>query len=178
MSDTEWVLFLNGVYGVGKTSTLDQIGDRLALHGVPFSLFDVDWFHRSWPPADHDPDNVHTEAQNIADVWKNYRHVGRRQAVVSGVMKSAVDRARYSDAFGLPVRPVLLWASSATIECRLHARYSDERSGALRWHLRRHAVLAEKLRQSGEFEAIIETEGVPPSDVARLVLQHFGLDKQ
>jgi hypothetical protein len=31
---------------------------------------DVDWFHRAWPPAEDDPENVLTEADNMAAVWK------------------------------------------------------------------------------------------------------------
>jgi hypothetical protein len=46
-----WAIFINGSYGVGKSSTLEHIGDLLADAGQPFSLMDVDWYHRSWPPA-------------------------------------------------------------------------------------------------------------------------------
>jgi hypothetical protein len=49
---------------------------------------DVDWFHRAWPPAEDDPENVLTEADNMAAVWKNYLRIGPRQLVVAGgVMK-------------------------------------------------------------------------------------------
>ncbi|MFK4084571.1 hypothetical protein ACI2LF_10715 [Kribbella sp. NPDC020789] len=44
-----YAIFLNGGYGVGKSSTLEHVGDLLAAAGTPFSLMDVDWFHRSWP---------------------------------------------------------------------------------------------------------------------------------
>ena len=57
------MIFLNGSYGVGKSSTLDHLGDLLAEHGQAFSLMDVDWFHRSWPTAKDDPDNVMAEAE-------------------------------------------------------------------------------------------------------------------
>jgi hypothetical protein len=49
---------------------------------------DVDWFHRAWPPAEDDPENVLTEADNMAAVWKNYLRIGPRRLVVAGgVMK-------------------------------------------------------------------------------------------
>ena len=59
----EYAIFLNGSYGVGKTSVLDHVGNLLAARGRPFSLMDVDWFHRSWPVADDDPDNTLVEAR-------------------------------------------------------------------------------------------------------------------
>jgi len=65
---SDYAIFLNGGYGVGKSATLEHVGDLLASAGRPFSLMDVDWFHRSWPPAD--PDNALIEAHNIAAVWK------------------------------------------------------------------------------------------------------------
>ncbi len=68
MSRPGYVIFLNGSYGLGKSSTLDHIGDLLAEHGRAFCLMDVDWFHRSWPPPPDDPENVLTEAGNMAAV--------------------------------------------------------------------------------------------------------------
>ena len=58
-------LLLNGAYGVGKSAVLEHLGDLLAEAGRPFSLIDVDWFHRSWPPASWDPENVVVEARAI-----------------------------------------------------------------------------------------------------------------
>ncbi|MEZ2390646.1 hypothetical protein AB6813_14070 [bacterium RCC_150] len=66
------MIFLNGSYGAGKTSTLDHVGDLLAEAGTPFSLMDVDWFHRSRPPGGDDPSNVVTEARNMGVVWARY----------------------------------------------------------------------------------------------------------
>ena len=53
------------------------MGDLLAKAGRPFSLMGVDWFHRSWPPAEQD--NAQVEARNIAAVWESYPSVGPRQ---------------------------------------------------------------------------------------------------
>jgi hypothetical protein len=103
LNSTDFVIFLNGSYGVGKSSTLDHVGDLMAEALMPFSLMDVDWFHRSWPPGDHDPANVIIEAANMAAVWQNYRSTGPRQLVVSGVISSPQDHARYEAAFELPV---------------------------------------------------------------------------
>ncbi|MBT2522007.1 chloramphenicol phosphotransferase CPT family protein [Arthrobacter sp. ISL-28] len=76
MSPTDFVIFINGTYGAGKTSTLDHIGDLLSEARKPFSLMDVDWFHRSWPPSENDPTDTETEAANMAAVWRNYKKHG------------------------------------------------------------------------------------------------------
>jgi hypothetical protein len=35
---TDYVIFLNGAYGIGKSSVLDHLGNLLAEAGHPFSL--------------------------------------------------------------------------------------------------------------------------------------------
>lgn len=175
MATTEYAIFLNGSYGVGKSSTLDHIGDLLFRTEQPFSLMDVDWFHRSWPPADFDLGNKIIEAENMAFAWTNYRRVGPRRLVVSGVISDRAIHDRYRNAFGLEVRPVRLVASPETTERRLHGRYSASQSDALNWHLERHLELTRQLAEADLDEAVIDTDELPPHQVAEQVLSHFGL---
>lgn len=170
----EYAIFLNGSYGVGKSSTLDHIGDLLADAGQPFSLMDVDWYHRSWPPADHDKGNKIIEAQNMAVVWSNYKTAGPRQLAISGVIDSAEARARYSEALELTIRTVRLVASPAVTERRLRGRYSAAQAAAFEWHRTRHEDLSATLAEADLDEIVIDTDLKPPHDVARLVLSHFG----
>lgn len=116
-----WAIFLNGSYGVGKSATLDHLGDALADAGQPFSLMDVDWYHRSWPTADFDPGNTVLEAKNMAAVWSNYRTAGPRQLVISGVIAGQEDLDRYTAALQLRIRPIRLVATPRTTEARLRA---------------------------------------------------------
>ena len=109
MAEPTFVIFVNGSYGVGTSSVLDHVADQLASSGQAFSLFDVAWFHRPWPTAPDDPMNRIIEARNIAAVWRTTR-APSRQPVIAGVIETAADRQRYADAFGLPVRSVLLTA--------------------------------------------------------------------
>ncbi|WP_144764840.1 hypothetical protein [Curtobacterium sp. 9128] len=170
-----FAIFLNGSYGVGKTSTLDHVGDLLAAASRPFSLMDVDWFHRSWPVADHDPDNTAVEAQNIAAVWANYRAAGPRQLVISGVIASREDLDRYSRAVAMPVRPVRLVAEPATVTARLRGRYGPAQQEALGWHLDRVADLQDRQARADLDEAVIATDHRTPAEVARAVVGHFEL---
>lgn len=175
MDQTDYVIFLNGTYGAGKTSTLDHVGDLLAEARRPFSLMDVDWFHRSWPPGAEDPANVITEASNMAVVWRNYQREGPRQLVVSGVIANGHDRARYEAALGLPLRSVRLVADESEIEARLLRRYTPERGSSLKWHLDRYRELNSALFNADLDEATIQTSGSPPRQVALRVLAHFGV---
>ncbi|GAB3925433.1 hypothetical protein GCM10011575_05740 [Microlunatus endophyticus] len=170
----DWAIFLNGSYGVGKSATLDHIADLLADAGHPFSLMDVDWYHRSWPPADPDRGNKIIEAKNMAVVWANYKSAGPRRLVISGVIAGREDLERYNDALELTVRPVRLVASPAITETRLMGRYTETQSAKYDWHAQRHLELSERLAAADLDEVIIDTDKLRPSEVATAVLRHFG----
>jgi hypothetical protein len=170
-----FVVFVNGGYGVGKSSVLDHVGDLLAARRQPFALMDVDWFHRSWPPAMDDPTNTAAEAMNMAVVWRNYRAAGPRQLVVSGIMTQLADRRRYEDAFGLPVRSVRLEASAAVTVERLRTRYRRRSPTPLQWHLERFAELVDRVRLADLDELVVQTDDHPPGDSAELIIHHFNL---
>ena len=173
MTQSDYAIFLNGGYGAGKSSTLDHVGDLLANAGRPFSLMDVDWFHRSWPPAD--PDNALVEAHNIAAVWKSYRSVGPRQLVMCGVISTAADRERYAAAVECRIRMVRLTADADIIRKRLRGRYSASQRSALEWHLERCDEIAARLQAADLDELVIDTSTLGPHEVAERVLRHFGL---
>lgn len=173
-TDGDYAIFLNGSYGVGKSSTLDHIGDLLAQADQPFSLMDVDWYHRSWPPASFDQGNKIIEAQNMAAVWANYKTAGRRQLVISGVITSQVELDRYSQALDLIVRPVRLAANGRVTEARLRGRYTANQNAKLDWHASRYQELSERLTEADLDEAVIHTDLMQPLQVAAAVLQHFG----
>lgn len=166
-------MFLNGTYGVGKSAVLDHLGDLLQAADRPFSLMDVDWFHRSWPVADHDPRNVLLEAANMSAVWAHYSNAGSRQLVVSGVIADAADRARYETALRMPVRSIRLEASVDVTRARLRLRYAQTRTTSLSWHLERYEELARQLRANDIDEMAVATDGMTPRDVAERVLDHF-----
>ncbi|OIH95673.1 hypothetical protein BIU90_02550 [Curtobacterium sp. MCBA15_001] len=168
-----FTLFVNGAYGAGKTAVLDHLGTLLAAAQQPFSLMDVDWFHRSWPVAADDPDNTATEARNIAAVWANYRQTGPRQLVLSGVLADRQDVERYERAVGQPVRSARLVASPDTLEARLRLRYGSDRPDELRWHLERSADLQARQDGADLDELVVVTDDQPSAQVARIVLEHF-----
>ncbi len=168
-------LFLNGSYGVGKSATLDHLADLYAEHGLPFALFDVDWFHRSWPTAVDDPRNLRTEARNIAAVWRTYRETGPRTPIVAGVLESASDIERHEATFERPVRVVLLTASRPVVEQRLRGRYDVSRTAALDWHLADLDRVTSAIADVPA-ELVIDTDERSPREVARVVFEHVARD--
>ncbi|MFT7710779.1 hypothetical protein ACMT9Y_07445 [Clavibacter tessellarius] len=162
-------VFLDGTYGVGKSAVLDHLGDLLAAEGTPSALMDVDGFHRSWPTAPGDPDDVLVEARAMAATWAAYRTAGPRQLVVCGVVAERADLDRYREALGVDVRCVRLTASDAVVEARLRSRYDADRAAALDWHLARFRDLAARQERAGLAEAVVATDGLAPREVARRV---------
>jgi chloramphenicol 3-O-phosphotransferase len=170
---SEYAIFLNGGFGVGKSTVLEHVGDLLARAGRPFSLMDVDWFHRSWPPAEQD--NALIEARNIAAVWTSYRTAGPRQLVMCGVVSDVEARERYERAVGSPLRLVRLTAGAEVAERRLRGRYPASRSAALDWHLERYAEVAARLETADLDEMVVDTSTLTPHEVAEQILRYFGL---
>ncbi|MBF4564445.1 hypothetical protein ITJ62_05125 [Plantibacter sp. VKM Ac-2876] len=169
MASDTFGIFLNGSYGVGKSSVLDHLGDRFAEEELPFSLFDVDWFHRSWPSAADDPANVLTEAKNMRAVWNNYLETGPRTPIVAGVIESVEDARRYEEVFGRELRIVHLVASPGVAEQRLRRRYDAGRADALNWHLANHRRLVAVLAHADWHALTVDTDGLTPAQVAAAV---------
>jgi chloramphenicol 3-O-phosphotransferase len=174
MASREFGIVLNGSYGVGKSSTLDHLADLFAEAELPFSLFDVDWFHRSWPPAPTDPENVLTEADNIRAVWTNYRQTGPRTPIIAGVITKAEDKERYEQCFELPLRIVRLTASLGVAEHRLRGRYTLRQHRTLTWHLDDHKRLARELDQLSSHDLVVDTDHSTPAEVAELIFKALG----
>lgn len=175
MSKNEFAVFINGSYGVGKSSALDHVADLMAAARLPFSVMDVDWFHRSWPPAADDPANVLTEAKNMSAVWQNYRAAGTRNLFVSGVIASLEDQSRYAAAFGLRIRSVRLVASEEVTRTRLAGRYSNDQGLSLDWHLERFQELNRTIARVGLDELVIDTSLLSSAAVAESICDHFDL---
>lgn len=177
MSENPWAIFLNGSYGVGKSSTLNHVADLLADSGQPFSLLDQDWFIRSWPPASPETGNKSIQLANMAAVWQNYRSVGPRQLVICGVLVDQDDLNRYSSAPGLQVRPVRLVASAAVAQKRLRKRYGSSEGWKVDWHVECRAAVEQRIAAADLDELIIDTDELTPRAVAERIVRHFGLNK-
>lgn len=75
----------------------------------------------------------------------------------------------------MPLRSVRFEASPEVIEARLRARYGDDRSAALSWHLARHRALTRRLEIADLDEIAVHTDDLSARAVAESVLTHFNL---
>lgn len=173
MTPSPYGIFLSGSYGVGKSSTLDHLGDLFARSELPFSLLDVDWFHRSWPLAPRDPDNTLIEAQNLSAVWHNYLLAGPRTPIIAGVIRTSSDLDRYQGVFARELKVVHLIASPHIAAERLRRRYDPARSQALSWHLARHVALATDLDNFAGHALTVHTDNLTPARVAQQIFDSF-----
>lgn len=165
-------IFVDGSFGVGKSTVLDHLGDVFAAAREPFSLFDVDWFHRSWPTAADDERNVGVEARNMAAVWQNYRTAGERTPIIAGVVTGSTDAERYERVFGCALWFVELTASPAVAEQRLRGRYDADRGDALAWHLSRHEQAAADVARFSH-ALRVDTDRRTPAETAALIHHRF-----
>ncbi|WP_418908461.1 hypothetical protein [Glutamicibacter endophyticus] len=163
---------------MGRTVSVRRLplhiwGDRFEGAGLPFALFDVDWFHCSWPVAPDDPANTGVEAENIRAVWQNYRRSGSKTPIIAGVIETTGDHERYETCFGLDLAVVHLDASFEVAAARLRKRYAAGRRNALRWHLENHQKLTERLRFACSCELVIDTDDKSSERVADIVFEQF-----
>ena len=89
------VLLITGPLGVGKTTVLEAIAERLRGTGVPFAAIDLDALTQAYPPAPED--DRHRSGlmfQNLASVWQ----ISRAQARHDLSARTSSSRATSSTA--------------------------------------------------------------------------------
>jgi hypothetical protein len=125
MDDPEAVL-LNGLYGVGKTTVLIEMADRLEAAGVYYAALDLDWLAWAWPgedAADADPRDHPTASplllEHLALIVRNYRRRGNDRFALAGSVASHEELARLRATLDMPLRVVLLTAPLEVVRARL-----------------------------------------------------------
>jgi hypothetical protein len=158
--------------GVGKTSVLLELGERLSAGDLPYAIVDLDWL--AWLR----PDPV--SAATVQDVLcENLGHVSRTFAS-AGVARIALARAARSTREVDEIRAALgaselvvvrLVASPELIEQRLRKRDSGAQ---LAEHLAEAGSFAAEAEAAGIGDVLLETDGLDPAAVAQRVLDASG----
>jgi adenylylsulfate kinase len=180
------VLLITGPLGVGKTTVLDAVADRLRAAHVPFAAVDLDALAWAHPPAPgDDPYRNLLMFRNLASVWRNFRDSGATRLVCAYVVESRDELDRYRAAIpGAAVTVARLRASEDTLERRLSRRlaHSDLVDGQVRLDERarrerraaRSRELAELMDRAKVEDLIVETDGRDVDAIARDVLRLAG----
>jgi predicted kinase len=170
---TPRALFLNGAVGVGKTTTLEAVGNLLAERQVNRALVDLDWLRELWPAPSDDPFHLRLELANLTAVVANFWARGAETLVLSGVLEQQVAREAYARAVGCRLVVVRLTAPRQLVRARLAARHVGD-DGRLAWHLARFDELTESLDAGNVDDEVVEVGPHSPRAVADLVLRAAG----
>ena len=180
------VLLITGPLGVGKTTVLDAVADRLRAAGVPFAAVDLDALADAYPPAPgDDPYRNGLMFQNLAAVWRNFLSAGASRLVCAYVVESRDELDRYRTAIpGAAITIARLRGTDETVQARLSRRlaHSDPIDGQVRVDERaRRARRAARSRELAELmehkhfeDLLVETDGRDVDAIARDVLQRAG----
>ena len=169
-SSTTRVLVITGPCGVGKTSVMHAIGERLEAAGVERALIDVDALREAWPAPTDDPFNERLGRQNLASLAANYRATGINHLILADIVEEPRNREDYRQAIpGARIQIVRLHASQATIEKRVTIRGGSQSEVA--WHAARAAELAAQWQRVPVEDLLVDTEGISLADVAEEILQ-------
>jgi thymidylate kinase len=123
MGDPEAVL-LNGVYGVGKSTALVEMADRLEAAGVHYAALDLDWLAWAWSDDEGMDDADHPTAsplllEHLGLVVGNLRRRGNDRYALAGSIASEAELARVRETMTMPLRVVLLTAPLEVVRARL-----------------------------------------------------------
>lgn len=171
---TGMIIWLNGTFGAGKTTTAKELTAR-----VPDSrLFDSEkvgellWHVLGTPPRDFQDwppwrGLVVETARQLLD------HVGGTLVVPQTVLKERYWQELSSglaDA-GIPVHHFLLHTDHDTLVHRIETDTAPESANARQWRLDHLAAYTDALPWLRAAAEVVDTTGVPPSRVADLVIE-------
>lgn len=177
------VLLITGPLGVGKTTVLDAVAERLRAANIPFAAVDLDALAWAYPPAPgDDPYRNGLMFQNLAAVWRNFKAAGASRLVCAYVLESRDELDRYRAAVPNAVITVVrLRASDETVQGRLSRRlaHSDLIDGQVRMNERarrerraaRSRELAELMDRERLENHLVETDGRDVDSIAADVLR-------
>ena len=177
------VLLITGPLGVGKTTILDAVAERLRAANIPFAAVDLDSLAWAYPPAPgDDPYRNGLMFQNLASVWRNFQAAGASRLVCAYVVESRDELDRYRAAIpGAVITVARLRASRGTAQRRLSRRVAQsdlidrpvrsiERARRERWAARSDE-LAELMDRERLEDILVETDGRDADEIAADVLR-------
>jgi hypothetical protein len=176
------VLIITGPLGVGKSTVLDEVAERLRAASVPFAAVDLDALSWAYPPAPGDDEyRSSLMFRNLASVWTNFRSAGAERLVCARVVESREELERYRAAIpGAVITVARLRASSEVLQARLAHRLArrelveghDQENNRARRERRaiRSRELAEMMDRQPLEDVLVSTDGRNVDVVARDVL--------
>lgn len=125
-------VLVTGVYGTGKTTTIEEMAEILEAADVPYAAIDLDWL--AWANIGEEG---HGEAghrlmiANLAAVAGNQRAAGITHFLLAGKLDVPSQLDDVAGALGMPIRVVRLVAPIEVIARRLEPSPNGARGGDL-----------------------------------------------
>jgi len=160
-------VLVSGVYGVGKTSLVEEMAYVLESRDQPYAAIDVDWL--GWFSAEDEATETRVRLANLADVVGRYLSAGVRYLALAQSVPDAAALADVRVAVRVPLRVVGLELPQEGIRRRLDHAVTRGREDDLR-------AAAEWLatgRGTG-FEDLVLPSDRPVSALAAEVLDWLG----
>lgn len=167
------VLLITGPVGVGKTSVFAEIEDLLQNAGMRFAAVELDALSYCHPRQRGD-DRFRTKLtfRNLAAVWQNFQAAGAERLVLSCVVESRRELARYRRAVpGADIVVVRLTARDVTLRSRVRRR---EIGLGREWHERRATELARIMERARVEDLVVDTDRRTVHAIAREILDRTG----
>lgn len=128
-------ILLNGVYGVGKTTVLVEMADRMEAAGLRYAALDLDWLAWAWPGDDADGDEHPTASplllEHLALIVGNLRRRGNDRYALAGSVASGEELSLLRTTLAMPLRVVVLTAPLEVVRKRLGAEPTSGRTADL-----------------------------------------------
>lgn len=179
---TGQVLWLYGADAVGKSAVGWEAYTQLAEAGEPVAYVDTDYLGFCTPaPADQ----AELVAHNLAAVWVGFATTGVRRLVVSGIVVTVEDRARFERAIpGATFTFCRLTARADTVRARIllrreleertrGAELSAEVRAELEAYGERSVAFAQLLERLGWEDFAVTTDDRAPAVIAAEVVDRW-----
>ena len=131
MSDAAGVI-VTGVYGVGKSSVVEEMAELLEQDGVSYGAIDVDWLWWFDVPGVGDEASRQVLFANLKALAGNYLDAGVIRFLLAWSIRDQGDLDALRSALPFPLRVIRLTASIEVIRERLASEVTAGRQRDLR----------------------------------------------
>jgi adenylylsulfate kinase len=164
------VLVLSGAVGVGKSTIGRCVARQLRNADISHALIDHEWLAYSWPVPPDDPWNERVAAQNLANVWSNFRATGAERLIFCRVLEARSLLRHVAAAVpGAAVTVVQLRAPLDRVRQRLRGREPEPG-----WYLDAASALTARLDASDVADLVVDNDQRAPDEVAAEILGLVG----